>query len=118
MSLFFSLGVILGALLVSSPRRSQLRSRKNYRNSVNTSRAYLCRMRWWMWTMKTAIELWRIVSQRGLTPLPKTSCVVEGGNFDWNIQDADGNIKFQSMATKTVCHGRRGRRGLKKKWML
>jgi len=26
-------------------------------------------------------------------------CVVEGGNFDWNIQDADGNIKFQSMAT-------------------
>lgn len=26
-------------------------------------------------------------------------CVVEGGNFDWNIQDADGNIKFQSIAT-------------------
>lgn len=26
-------------------------------------------------------------------------CVVEGGNFDWNIKDADGNIKFQSMAT-------------------
>ena len=24
---------------------------------------------------------------------------MEGGNFDWNIQDADGNIKFQSMAT-------------------
>lgn len=25
-------------------------------------------------------------------------CVIEGGNFDWTIKDADGNLKFPSMA--------------------
>ena len=25
-------------------------------------------------------------------------CVIEGGNFDWTVKDADGNLKFPSMA--------------------